>query len=108
MKKVFIAEDEQGKLKAYEESGKRFYLVKDSYKYIKNNLDISICRLTLGLNGDGTYNYYYDIHRKDYGWLTLPRRLGLKPEQYFLEYGYEVLAEAEDYGTLEFMKELTV
>ena len=106
--KHFIGEDSFGNLKAYEESGKRFYLVKDSYKYVKNNLDISICRLTLGLNGDGTYNYYYDIHRKEYGWLTLPRRLSLKPDHYFLEYGYEVLAEAEDYETLEYMMELIV
>ena len=103
-----MAEDENGKLKAYEESGKRFYLVRDKYKYVQNILAVSICRLTLGLNGDSTYNYYYDIYREGYGWLTLPRRLHLDPEQYFHEYGYGVLAEAEDYDTLQFMMELIV
>ena len=94
------------KLEAYEEAGIRFYLVRDTFKHIKNNLEISICRLTLGLNGDGSYNYYYDIHRQGHGWLTLPRRLPLKPEEYFPDYGCKVLAEADDYDTLEYMKEL--
>ena len=79
-----------------------YYLVKDKYR----NYTLSICRLTLGLKGDLTYNYHYDMYRERHGWLTLPFRPELAPEEYFHEYSYEIVSKSEDYDTLEYMKEL--